>query len=82
MSLYKSEVGAVIEVSDNGCGMPREIIKSIFDPFFTTKPNGTGLGLSIVYSIIEHYNSRLDVESEVNKGTTFNMRLKQIDSPA
>ena len=73
---------AGIEISDNGCGMPREIIKSIFDPFFTTKPNGTGLGLSIVHSIIEHYDSRLDVESEVNSGTTFNMKLKRIDSPA
>jgi two-component system sensor histidine kinase PilS (NtrC family) len=73
---------AYIKISDNGCGMSSEILSSIFDPFFTTKSNGTGLGLSIVHRILEAYDSRLDVESEVNKGTTFTVKFWQIDSPA
>jgi two-component system sensor histidine kinase HydH len=70
-----------IKISDNGCGMSKETLKSIFDPFFTTKPNGTGLGLSIVHRILEAYDSWLEVDSEVNKGTTFTLKLKQINPP-
>lgn len=72
---------AVIRISDNGCGISKEIINSIFDPFFTTKPRGTGLGLSIVHSILKSYDSRLDVESEVNRGTTFIFKFKSIEPP-
>ncbi len=73
---------ACIKITDNGCGMSPEELKSIFDPFFTTKPNGTGLGLSIVHRILEAYDSWMNVESETNKGTTFTLQFKQIDSPA
>lgn len=72
---------AGIQITDNGCGMPGEVIRSIFNPFFTTKPNGTGLGLSIVHSILDSYKSRLDVESKLNRGTTVTMKLKQIELP-
>ncbi|MGB5421598.1 MAG: ATP-binding protein [Desulfobacterales bacterium] len=72
---------ACIEVTDDGCGMSNDTIKSIFDPFFTTKPNGTGLGLSIVHSIIESYDSRLEVGSRQGAGTTFSFCLKRIDPP-
>lgn len=71
-----------IEIADNGCGITEEVMKSIFDPFFTTKPNGTGLGLSIVHSILESYNAWLDVESQVDKGTTFTLKLKRTHLPA
>jgi two-component system sensor histidine kinase HydH len=70
---------ACIEIADNGCGMTPETIKSIFDPFFTTKPSGTGLGLSIVHSILESYDSRLDVASQQGVGTTFTLILKCVD---
>jgi len=70
-----------IQITDNGCGMSDKLVKSIFNPFFTTKPNGTGLGLSIVHSILEPYANRLDVESKVNEGTTFTLKLKRIDPP-
>lgn len=70
-----------IKISDDGCGMSLDLIKTIFDPFFTTKSNGTGLGLSIVHRILEAYESHLDVESEVNKGTTFTLTFKQIEPP-
>lgn len=70
-----------IEISDNGCGMTRETLKLIFDPFFTTKKGGTGLGLSIVHSILESYNSWLEVESKINEGTTFVLNFKRIRPP-
>lgn len=72
---------ACLEVADNGCGMDRETIGSIFSPFFTTKQSGTGLGLSIVHSILESYNSWLEVESRIGKGSKFSFKFKQIDSP-
>ena len=70
-----------VKIVDDGCGMPREILKSIFDPFFTTKTSGTGLGLSIVHRILQAYDSRLDVDSEPNKGTSVTLKLKQINPP-
>ncbi|MGD8979996.1 MAG: ATP-binding protein [Desulfobacterales bacterium] len=72
---------ACVEVNDTGCGMTKTIIQSIFNPFFTTKSSGTGLGLSIVHRILESYNSWLDVESEVGKGTRFTWKLNRIDIP-
>jgi two-component system, NtrC family, sensor kinase len=63
----------VIEISDNGPGIPKEVLGKIFDPFFTTKSaqDGTGLGLSISYSIIEKLGGKITVASEEGKGTTF-----------
>jgi two-component system sensor histidine kinase HydH len=70
-----------IEISDNGCGITDGCMQSIFDPFFTTKSSGTGLGLSIVHSILESYDTWLDVESEVDRGTKFSFKLKRRDPP-
>ena len=70
---------AGVEIVDNGCGMSRETAQTIFDPFFTTKPSGTGLGLSIVHSILESYDSRLDVDSKVGRGTTMTLKFKQLE---
>lgn len=61
--------------TDNGCGIPSEQINKIFDPFFSTKPNGTGLGLFVTYGIIQNHHGTIDVESRVNQGTTFTIRL-------
>ncbi len=62
-----------LEVSDTGNGIAPENLQKIFDPFFTTKPvgKGTGLGLSLSYSIIQKHHGRIEVSSEVGKGTTF-----------
>lgn len=65
-----------LRISDDGCGMSKEMIQSIFDPFFTTKSNGTGLGLSIVHRIVENYNGRLEVESEIGQGSDFTITLE------
>ncbi|MFO8084717.1 MAG: ATP-binding protein [Desulfobacterales bacterium] len=72
---------AVIEIEDTGCGMTPEQIRSVFDPFYTTKPNGTGLGLSIVHSVLKSYDSRLDVESQIQAGSRMTLSLKKIDPP-
>ncbi len=72
---------AIIEVTDEGSGIPEDQLDHIFEPFYTTKaPNkGTGLGLSLVYSIIEEHYGNIQVESPANpetgKGTRFRLRL-------
>lgn len=64
-----------VAITDNGCGIPAEVLQSIFDPFFTTKPEGTGLGLSIVHRILESYGSQLDVRTAEGGGTTVSFEL-------
>jgi two-component system, NtrC family, sensor kinase len=66
-----------VEITDNGPGIPKEMVDKIFDPFFTTKEvgKGTGLGLSIVFSILEKLGGRIMVASEEGKGTTFTIYL-------
>lgn len=67
----------VIEVADNGPGIPKSNLARIFDPFFTTKPvgSGTGLGLSICYGIIHKMGGEITVKSTLDVGTTFGIRI-------
>ncbi|GAB4089866.1 ATP-binding protein [Hydrogenophaga soli] len=66
-----------VEISDNGSGIPAGILQRIFDPFFTTKPvgKGTGLGLSLSYSIVAKHGGRIEVSSELGKGSRFTVHL-------
>ncbi|KFE63060.1 hypothetical protein DB31_3119 [Hyalangium minutum] len=71
------EAQVVAEVRDTGCGIPPEVMGRIFDPFFTTKPVGvgTGLGLALCHAFISSMSGRIEVESQVGKGTVFRVRL-------
>ncbi len=73
--LEQKEDSVHIDVSDTGKGIPHEDLQRIFDPFFTKKSSGTGLGLSVVLRIIRTYNGKIEVKSEVGKGTTFSVSL-------
>jgi two-component system NtrC family sensor kinase len=77
ITTYSEEDSIGIKVSDNGPGIPESNLSRIFEPFFTTKPvgKGTGLGLSICYGIIQKMGGQIEVESVIDSGTTFHIRL-------
>jgi two-component system NtrC family sensor kinase len=68
---------AVLEVTDDGEGIPKETLDRIFDPFFTTKDDGkgVGLGLAVVYGIVESHGGRIEVQTDPGRGTTFQVTL-------
>ncbi len=76
-----------IRVSDDGSGMPPEVLRRIYDPFFTTKSSpkegqrkGTGLGLSVTYGIMQEHAGKIHVESAVGEGTTFRLEFPAPDA--
>lgn len=78
----ESEHDVLLQISDNGKGMKREVLDRVFDPFFTTKSvgEGTGLGLSSVMGIVKKHNALIKIESEPGKGTTINILFSAIKS--
>jgi PAS domain S-box-containing protein len=64
-----------ISIEDTGCGIPQENLGKIFNPFFSSKEKGMGLGLSLVKKIITAHQGKIEVESEIGKGTTFRIYL-------
>jgi len=73
----ETEGGISISIADDGIGMPAELLSRIYDPFFTTKAvgDGMGMGLAITHGIIERHMGNIQVSSEVNKGTLFEIFL-------
>ncbi|PYN10420.1 MAG: PAS domain-containing sensor histidine kinase, partial [Candidatus Rokuibacteriota bacterium] len=68
--------GAVeIRVADEGVGIPAQDLERIFRLYYTTKPQGSGIGLSMVYRIVQMHDGRIDVESEVDRGTVMVLTL-------
>jgi signal transduction histidine kinase len=75
VSLTLDDKDILVTVADTGGGVPAEHLNNIFDPFFTTKERGTGFGLSVVLRIVKTYAGRINVESELGRGTTFKIWL-------
>jgi signal transduction histidine kinase len=74
--VVKSHTTAVsVAVTDTGMGMREEIISDIFNPFFTSKTSGAGMGLSKVYLLVEEYGGTINVKSQPDKGSTFEVVL-------
>ena len=70
----------LIQIADSGVGIAEEDLTRIFEPFFSTGKKGTGLGLWVTHDIVRQHGGRIDVSSEKNRGTTFDIIL-QVDSP-
>ena len=77
ISSYEKDEDVIIEVSDNGPGIPEEILANIFDPFFSASANGqgTGLGLSVAHSIVVAMGGSIDVTTKIGEGTTIQIHL-------
>jgi signal transduction histidine kinase len=78
VSLYEKPAGLIIEVTDNGNGIPDKIREKIFDPNFTTKSSGTGLGLAICKSLVESMNGQITFLSKIGQGSSFFLTLPKI----
>ena len=75
---WEENNSVLITVADTGYGIPEENLEEIFEPLFTTKPRGIGLGLALSKDLIEMNNGTIEVESEVDQGSTFTVRLPGI----
>lgn len=82
IATFAIEDAVVLQVTDEGIGIPEEKIERLFEPFFTTKERGTGLGLPLCLSIVERHNGVIEVESREGEGTTFTVKLALEPPPA
>jgi two-component system sensor histidine kinase HydH len=77
LTVRQEDGGLVIQIRDEGPGIPEEHVDKIFDPFFTTKETGTGLGLSVVHQIVTQHGGNVTVSRNQGKGTTFTLFFPQ-----
>ena len=75
VTIDKKDGYGELTITDEGCGIPDDLLEKLGQPFFTTKINGNGLGLMMCYRIIEEHNGKIEVESELGVGTTFRVYL-------
>lgn len=75
VELHQQGHDANIRIRDRGCGIPPEILDRIFNLYFTTKRDGTGIGLAMTYRILQLHNGSIHVESEVDSGAQFTLRV-------
>jgi len=71
----RTDDNVIIKVSDTGGGIPDEFKENMFKPFYSTKPGGMGLGLAYCKRAVEAHGGTIEVESEVDRGTTFTVRI-------
>ena len=76
ISVQKDNDSIFIDVSDNGCGISNDEQEKLFVPYFTTKSSGSGIGLSMVKQIVENHDGEISFVSELNKGTSFRIKLE------
>jgi len=79
VSLTREENHALISITDNGKGIPAEIVERIFSPYFTTKGSGTGLGLAMTKKIIEFWKGQIWFDTKQDEGTTFYIQLRLLE---
>src|SRR5437879_372347 len=82
MAGRRNNGNAVIEVRDQGVGIPKEIQEKIFELYFTTKKGGSGIGLAQTYQIMQWHYGSLDFESVMGQGTKFRLRLPLAEARA
>ncbi len=75
LALEIERKSAVLRISDEGTGIPDEIREKIFDLYFTTKSGGSGIGLAMTYRILQLHHGGVEVQSRVNRGTEFKLRI-------
>ncbi len=76
LARIRVEAGAIVlDVKDDGVGIPPQNLDQIFEPLFTTRARGTGLGLAIVATIVKRHGASIDVGSKLGEGTTFTVRV-------
>lgn len=78
VTLAEKDKNFIISFSDNGCGIPQEILSKLFEPYFTSKRNGMGLGLASTLNIIQAHQGTVDVKSTVDVGTSFIITIPQV----
>lgn len=77
IALTCNEESNIVDITDNGCGIPQENLSKLFEPFFTSKRNGIGLGLASTLNILQAHKASVEVKSKVKNGTTFILTFNQ-----
>jgi signal transduction histidine kinase len=73
--VQNNEGSVEVSITDTGVGISEEAIAKVFEPYFSTKKTGFGLGLAVTKKIIDEHQGAIEVRSELDKGTTFTVRL-------